>query len=194
VTIYRTAIRVRASASPQAIREAIRAAALAIADELSAADPQHDASPAPDLLLTVTAATGSEIDLPGVADPHAATPAATTALLQSTADAHTDRAVVCRGQRYLTQAASAHGWRLVRRCYPDALLIHPESGAIACVVSALSRGRQLRRRQYATLCALAAYGVPCYRYDPDTGFARVGIPTPAANLRPDVRLQIQGQL
>jgi hypothetical protein len=66
---------------------------------------------------------------------------------------------------------SARGW-------PDFFCLSRKAPHVpAFVYAAKHRGRRLRSHQAITAAALAAYGVPVYRYDPHTGFDQLHLPS-----------------
>lgn len=69
--------------------------------------------------------------------------------------------------------ARSQGWTLSTRGWPDYFMV--KDGQIALINVTEHRGRKLRKHQKAILLALASYGVPCYRYSPESGYERIGL-------------------
>ena len=70
-------------------------------------------------------------------------------------------------------AAFAAGWRASKRGWPDFFLTR-DDGSIACVEVKADARHPLKREQRQVMEALSSYGVPCFRWDPETGFQRIG--------------------
>lgn len=70
------------------------------------------------------------------------------------------------------QAARARGWEACKRGWPDFFCVN-QDGRIALVEVKPRAERALKHEQSVILRALAAYGVPCFRWSPDGGFERI---------------------
>jgi hypothetical protein len=71
--------------------------------------------------------------------------------------------------------AEAAGWTVSKRGWPDFACWHKDGRF--CLVEVKPRtSSPLRARQHQVLLELARYGVPCYRWDPETGFTRITPP------------------
>lgn len=64
-------------------------------------------------------------------------------------------------------AATAAGWRPMKRGWPDFFMVRGDE--IALVEVKPHKGRRLKREQREIMERLAAFGVPCYRWSPDGG-------------------------
>lgn len=79
--------------------------------------------------------------------------------------------------RQLQAELTRAGWTPSNRAWPD--FFATTSGGSVCLVAAKrNRGRKLRSHQRTLFQALAAYGVPCFRWSPDYGFEQVGLTSP----------------
>lgn len=74
-------------------------------------------------------------------------------------------------ERAFFEAARAKGWEVCKRGWPDFFCVR--DGEIALVEVKPYEDRALKREQEIVLRALAAYGVPCYRWSPGAGFERI---------------------
>ena len=71
------------------------------------------------------------------------------------------------------------GWQVSNRGWPEFFAYHPESKSVACIKVEKRKNRRLRKHQRLVLRALAAYGVPCYLFDPSEKlFVRLHIRSP----------------
>lgn len=68
-------------------------------------------------------------------------------------------------------AALAAGWEPTKRGWPDFFM--EKDGVIAAVEVKPSTRTPLKRSQRRVMEALAAHGVPCFRWTPDGGFDRI---------------------
>ena len=73
--------------------------------------------------------------------------------------------------------AHARGYKTTKRGWPD-FFVWNEKGEVILVEVKAHRSRKLKREQKAVLRALAGYGVPCFRWSPDSGFTRIGTGDP----------------
>lgn len=79
-----------------------------------------------------------------------------------------------RTQKTFVEMMQRKGWTISSRCWPSYFMVKgPKQDQIAIVAVKSARSRKLKTHQKALLQALAAYGVPCYRYDPDFGFQKI---------------------
>ena len=82
------------------------------------------------------------------------------------------------------------GYTVSTRAWPTLAAWHPgnrehaSKPSLCIVLPARHYAAGLRRHQSALLALLAAYGVPCYRYDQATGFTRISAPTPDPKASP----------
>ena len=63
------------------------------------------------------------------------------------------------------------GWEVTKLGWPDFACFR--DGKLILIEVKASRSRRLKYHQLRLMKALAAFGVPCYRWDPDTGFDRI---------------------
>lgn len=70
------------------------------------------------------------------------------------------------------QWARSRGHEVTKRGWPDFFVMRMD-GDIALVEVKARRGRSLKSAQMMVMRALASYGVPCYRWDPENGFERI---------------------
>lgn len=73
----------------------------------------------------------------------------------------------------------SHGWQ-PSTAFPDFLAVHAKTQRLALLVATKHRGRKPKRQQNAVIQLLAACGVPCFSWSPDSGFARIGLQEPAS--------------
>ena len=79
-------------------------------------------------------------------------------------------------ERALMRFMRKQGWTCSKKGWPDFFCVHTKnSHQIALVEVKPHRGRRLRTHQKAVMLALAAFGVPCYRWSPESGFEQIGI-------------------
>jgi len=64
------------------------------------------------------------------------------------------------------------GWEVTKRGWPDFFCTR-QNGDLMLVEVKAHRGRRLKHHQIKVLKILGSYGVPCYRWSPDTGLERV---------------------
>lgn len=74
--------------------------------------------------------------------------------------------------------AIQQGYLITKRGWPDFFIAIKNSGQIALIEVKPHNGRCLSRHQSVVMLALAAFGVPCFRWSPETGFTRIGIRHP----------------
>jgi hypothetical protein len=74
---------------------------------------------------------------------------------------------------FITLATSG-GWVTSTRGWPDVFLMRGEEVTLVTVTP--TADAKVRESRMAVLQAIAAYGVPCFRWSPDGGFERIGTP------------------
>ena len=70
--------------------------------------------------------------------------------------------------------AKNNGYEVSKRGWPDFFVVDTKTGKIACVEVKPRKGNFLKESQSVVMNALAEYGVPCYLWNPETGFRRIG--------------------
>lgn len=91
-------------------------------------------------------------------------------------ETHYRNGISCRKPRneaegMLYEQMSAQGWALTKRGWPDFFCI---KGDDICVVEVKPRAKTpLKPNQRIIMEKLKAYGVKCYRWDPDTGLTEI---------------------
>ena len=63
---------------------------------------------------------------------------------------------------------TSHGWTPSKRGWPD-FICYKDNRVLVIEVKP-HRGRRLKREQLRIMQHLAAHGIDCYRWNPDTGF------------------------
>jgi hypothetical protein len=82
---------------------------------------------------------------------------------------------------FIERALSA-GWKVLHKGWPDFLI--EKDGRIGVVEVKGKRSEKLKSEQRIVLALLAKAGIPCYRYDPQSGFTRISAPTETIELPP----------
>lgn len=79
-------------------------------------------------------------------------------------------------EREFWDRATEEGWDVTKRGWPDFFIWR--NGELACVEVKPEDGRSLKTAQARTLAALADHGIPCYLWNPESGFTKIEPDTP----------------
>lgn len=76
-----------------------------------------------------------------------------------------------RAEGQFFEEAQREGWIITKRGWPDFFCML--NGKVALIEVKPYADRELKREQYVVMRALAGYGVPCFRWSPDSGFEEI---------------------
>lgn len=76
-------------------------------------------------------------------------------------------------EREFAEGMRERGWEVCKRGWPDFFCVRASDGQVILVEVKPYADRDLKHEQSVVMKALAAYGVPCFRWSPGTGFVRI---------------------
>jgi hypothetical protein len=152
-----------------------------IAHYIANQPPPTTLRPAHRSTITIELASGKHLVVPSKSLPASTLATVPISHLPPLQTMTSSRCPKNKAESIVHKSLTSKGWLVSKRGWPDFFAINPKTGHLAVIEVKPSRGRQLKKHQRIVMHILAAFNIPCFLWNPDSGFSRVGLNTPATD-------------